>query len=86
MTAASPVSLVVRRIVAASPERLFSMWTTPELLVAWWGPRGVTCTHAEIDARVGGRYRIANTMPTGEVVWIVGEYLEIEFVAAALAP
>ena len=58
----------------APRERVFEAWTRPEHLRRWWGPRSVRCTEAEIDLRVGGRYRIANELPDGSVVWIVGEF------------
>lgn len=70
--------LVVRRTIRASPERLFSAWTQPEQLMQWWGPRGVRCTHAEMDLRVGGLYRLANQLPDdGGIIWIVGEFIEV---------
>jgi uncharacterized protein YndB with AHSA1/START domain len=70
--------LVVRRTIAAAPERLFDAWTRPEQLRQWWGPAGVTCTAAEIDLRPGGSYRIANQFPGGRVLWISGEFFCIE--------
>lgn len=72
------ITLVVRRTIAASAERLFGAWTDPEQLRAWWGPADVVCTHAEVDARVGGRYRIGNTLADGNVVFIVGEFVAVE--------
>ena len=42
-------TLVVRRLINATREKLFAAWTEPELLVRWWGPQGVTCPTAEID-------------------------------------
>ena len=66
--------LVVRRKIEATPEELFSAWTDRKQLVQWWGPQGVTCTSAEVDARVGGRYRIGNRLPSGEVLWIAGVF------------
>jgi uncharacterized protein YndB with AHSA1/START domain len=72
------VRVEVRRVIAATPARLFEAWTTPAQLLAWWGPRGVRCTHAEVDARLGGRFRIANERPDGRVVWISGEFLAVE--------
>jgi len=66
--------LVVRRTIAASPERLFDAWTDPQQLVHWWGPPPVQCIAAEIDLRVRGRYRIANRFPDGRVLWIVGAF------------
>ena len=71
------LNLVVRRTINARPDRLFDAWTTASQLQAWWGPKGVRCTHAEVDARVGGLYRIANELPTGQIVWIEGEFLEV---------
>jgi uncharacterized protein YndB with AHSA1/START domain len=71
-------TLVVRRRINATRERLFAAWTQPELLVRWWGPQGVTCPTAEIDLRVGGTYRLANQFPDGTVVWIAGVFEVIE--------
>jgi uncharacterized protein YndB with AHSA1/START domain len=73
-----PVALVVRKTIPASPTRLFEAWTQPSQLKQWWGPEGVTCIAAEVDLRVGGRYRIANQFPDGSVVWIAGEFQVIE--------
>lgn len=69
--------LVVRKVIRATPERLFTAWTDPDQVRQWWGPEGVSCTHAEIDLRVGGEYRIGNLLPNGTTVWISGEFLEI---------
>jgi uncharacterized protein YndB with AHSA1/START domain len=71
------VVLVVRRTIDAPAERLFRAWTEPEHLLRWWGPAPAYCSHAELELRVGGRYRIANTFPDGRVVWIVGEFERI---------
>ncbi|MFL5321211.1 MAG: SRPBCC domain-containing protein [Myxococcaceae bacterium] len=71
------LTLVARKSIRASPERLFELWTTPEHLHRWWGPKDVTCVGAEVDLRVGGRYRLGNRFPDGKVVWISGEFEEI---------
>jgi uncharacterized protein YndB with AHSA1/START domain len=70
--------LRVRRVIAATIERVFAAWTQPELLRQWWGPAGVRCIAAEIDLRVGGGYRIGNEMPDGAVLWIAGEFEVVE--------
>lgn len=72
------ITLVVRRTIRASPERLFDAWTRPEQLVEWWGPRGVACIAPSVDLRVGGRYRIGNRMPDGSEIWIVGVFEAVE--------
>jgi uncharacterized protein YndB with AHSA1/START domain len=70
--------LVVRRTINGNPERLFDAWTRSEELLAWWGPRPVRCTRADVDLRVGGRYRIDNLLPTGDVLTIGGEFTLVE--------
>ena len=72
------ITLVVRRTIRASAERLFAAWTQPDELVRWWGPSSITCPSAEIDLRVGGTYRIANEQPGKPLLWIVGEFERIE--------
>jgi uncharacterized protein YndB with AHSA1/START domain len=72
------VTLVTRRTIRASPTRLFEAWTRPEHLRAWWGPPPVTCSGAEVDLRVGGRYQIANALPDGRTLVIEGEFVVIE--------
>lgn len=72
------VSLVVRRTIRATAQRLFDGWTQPAHLKNWWGPPGVDCIDAQVDLRVGGRYRLANRFPDGTVVWISGEFETID--------
>jgi uncharacterized protein YndB with AHSA1/START domain len=72
------ITLVARKTIRATPERLFDAWTQPPHLRLWWGPRGVKCTAAEVDLRVGGQYRIANRFPDGRTVWITGTFELIE--------
>jgi uncharacterized protein YndB with AHSA1/START domain len=78
MSKIETVSLAVRRIIRATPERLFDAWTDRSELLAWWGPPGVECIDAQIDLRLGGEYRIANRFSDGRVVWISGEFEIIE--------
>jgi uncharacterized protein YndB with AHSA1/START domain len=75
---AKTLTLVVRRTIAASAQRLFDAWTQSAQFTQWWGPQNVVCPEASIDLRVNGRYRIANQLPDGRVVWICGEFLRIE--------
>jgi uncharacterized protein YndB with AHSA1/START domain len=46
--------LVLRRSVAASPERVWTLWTTPEGIGSWWAPDGFLTSVAELDLRPGG--------------------------------
>jgi len=57
------VSLDVRleRTFDAPPERVFRAWLEPHLLRRWMAPGEIATTQAEVDQRVGGRYRIWHT-------------------------
>ena len=76
--AASRISLVVRKSIPARPDRVFEAWTNASELQKWWGTKEIACIGAEIDLRIGGRYRIGNKLPDGTVLWITGEFEEIE--------
>ena len=61
---ATPVTqLVVERTIKAQPERVFDAFTDPSQLEKWWWPNGFTCPSAEVDLRVGGKYRLAMEWP-----------------------
>jgi len=61
-----------------APKHLdYRAWTTPELIKRWWsGDRGEV-TIAEVDLRVGGRWRYAMTARGGFEVAFHGEYREV---------
>lgn len=53
-------SLRIRRWIRAPRQRVFDAFVRPELRRKWWFPEeGMTCGICEIDARVGGNYRVA---------------------------
>ena len=56
-------SLTLTRRLRARPEKVYAAWTKPENLVRWFGPGELKpgTTQAELDVRVGGRYRIRFT-------------------------
>ena len=66
-------TITITRTFAASRERVFRAWTDPEDLKKWWGVTdGYTTPIAEVDLRVGGRYRLGMKPPDKDVVYIVG--------------
>jgi uncharacterized protein YndB with AHSA1/START domain len=69
-----PTELTISRVIRAPREKVFSAWTTPELLTQWWGPGLVTCPEAHVDLREGGAYRLANLEADGSIVWISGRF------------
>jgi uncharacterized protein YndB with AHSA1/START domain len=61
-----------------APKRLvYKAWTTPELVKRWWNAKRGEVTVAEIDLRVGGKWRYAMVTPDGFEVAFHGEYREI---------
>jgi uncharacterized protein YndB with AHSA1/START domain len=44
----------IERVFDAPRERVFAIYTDPELIPAWWGPRGTTTIVDEMDVRTGG--------------------------------
>lgn len=72
------MALEVRRLVRASPSRVFAAWTEPAQIREWWGPTGVTCPEAHVDLCVGGTFRIANQLPDGTLVWATGHFERID--------
>ena len=70
-------AIVLRRFIAAPRERVFAAWLDPQSLVRWMRPAANGTATAEVDPRVGGRFRIIMTHSAG-VTEHTGEYLVIE--------
>ena len=60
--------LVVTRTFNAPARIVFKAWTTAELFKQWWVPKsfGMTLLSCEMDARVGGGYRLVFRHPASE--------------------
>jgi uncharacterized protein YndB with AHSA1/START domain len=61
-----------------APKRLvWKAYTTPELIKRWWSGEKGSVTTAEVDLRVGGKWRYVMTANQGFEVAFRGEYREI---------
>jgi uncharacterized protein YndB with AHSA1/START domain len=70
--------LRIRRIYAVAPEKVWRAWTDPQALRRWFGPgEADSVTSAELDVRIGGRYRIAFLAPDGVEHVAAGVYQEV---------
>jgi uncharacterized protein YndB with AHSA1/START domain len=69
--------VVITRLFDASPAAVFKAWTDPRQLKLWWGPHGFTNPVCEVDARVGGAWRIVMRAPDGTDYPCGGIYREI---------
>lgn len=70
--------LELERVIPASPEDLFELWTDPKQLVRWWAPEGFDCSIDCLDARPGGRWRTLMKKPGATPLAISGRYLIAE--------
>ena len=70
-------TLEIRRTIPAPRERVFDAWTQAKELNKWSAPSPMTPT-AEVDLRVGGRYRIVMRGPDGTDRIVGGVYRAIE--------
>ena len=70
-------NVTLTRRLKARPAIVFDALTTPAGIAAWWGPDGGPVLLAEIDLRVGGRFRVRFRMLDGSEHESSGEYLEI---------
>lgn len=66
------------RRIKGRREDVFEAWTDAEIFKRWWGPPGTTTTAAEIDAQVGGSYRITMRLSDGDTVYLKGRFVEVE--------
>jgi uncharacterized protein YndB with AHSA1/START domain len=69
--------ILITREFDAPRHLVFEAWTTPELVKRWWTAKRGEATVAEIDLRVGGKWRSAMVTEEGVEVAFHGEYLEI---------
>jgi uncharacterized protein YndB with AHSA1/START domain len=70
-------TLVLRRSIAAPRERVYAMWTQPDLIPRWMCPPECSIEKLEADVREGGSYRIHMRQPNGEVWAVRGIYREV---------
>ncbi len=71
-------SLRLARHYPVPPQKVWQAWTDPEALAKWWGPGpGHSVSAAELDVRVGGRFRIVFGGPEGTDHECAGVYREV---------
>ncbi len=72
-------SLTFKRHLSASPEKVYAAWTDPKKIVQWFGRTDLKpdTIQAQIDARVGGHYRINFDNAAGEYFEVGGVYREV---------
>jgi uncharacterized protein YndB with AHSA1/START domain len=77
MTLPTDEQILITREFDAPKHLVYKAWTTPELVKRWWSGKRGEVTSAEIDLRVGGRWRYVMTASGGFEVAFHGEFREI---------
>ena len=68
----------LHRVLRASPERVYRAFLDPDAMVKWLPPYGFTGKVHDMDARVGGGYKMSFTnFGTGKSHSFGGKYLEL---------
>ncbi|MBI3777741.1 MAG: SRPBCC domain-containing protein [Gammaproteobacteria bacterium] len=60
---------VISRTFDAPRELMFRVWTDPEHMQRWWGPKGFKVIHSKMDLRPGGIYHYGMLSPNSQEMW-----------------
>ena len=77
VTTPSDREIHIVREFAAPRDRVFAVYTDPELIPEWWGPRGTTTTVNQMDVRTGGSWRFVIRNSDGSETGFRGTYREV---------
>jgi len=73
-----PNTIRLHRVLRATPERVYRAFLTAEALVKWMPPHGFTAKVHEMNAKVGGTYKMSFTnFSTGSSHSFGGTYVEL---------
>jgi uncharacterized protein YndB with AHSA1/START domain len=69
--------LHLTRVYRAPRSLVWKVWTDPQHVARWWGPRGFTLTHHSKELRVGGSWVYTMHGPDGKDYPNTTHYLEV---------
>lgn len=71
-------TVTLHRVFKAPPQRVYRAFVEPDALAKWLPPHGFTCQVHQMDARVGGSFRMSfRNFGSGHAHSFGGEYLEL---------
>jgi len=72
-------SVSLHKVLKASPEKVYRAFTEAKALASWLPPYGFLCTVHELDAKVGGTYKMSfHNFSTGNSHSFGGKYIEMK--------
>ena len=69
---------VISRYLKAQRPMVWDVYSQPEHLLHWFGPKGVCMSHSVMDFRVGGTFHYSQTMEGGGTLWGLWLFREIQ--------
>jgi hypothetical protein len=79
MTTSNTNTVRLHRVLRAKPERVYRAFIDPEAMAKWLPPNGFTGKVHEMDAKVGGTYKMSFTnFSTGSSHSFGGKFLELK--------
>jgi len=73
-----PSTIRLHRVLRATPERIYQAFLDPDAMVKWLPPNGFTGKVHQMDARVGGSYKMSFTnFTTRKSHSFGGQYVEL---------
>jgi uncharacterized protein YndB with AHSA1/START domain len=73
-----PNTIRIHRVLRAAPEKVYRAFLDPDAKAKWLPPNGFTGKVEEMEAKVGGRYKMSFTnFTTGQRHSFGGTYLEL---------
>jgi len=77
LTKPSDREIVFTRVFDAPRALVFKVYTEPNLIPQWWGPRGFTTVVDKMDVTPGGVWRFVHHRPDGNEYAFNGVYREV---------
>ena len=77
VTTPSDREIRIERVFAAPRDRVFAVYTDPQLIPEWYGPRGTTTIVDTMDVRSGGDWRFVMRSSDGSESAFRGTYREV---------
>jgi uncharacterized protein YndB with AHSA1/START domain len=71
-------SVRLHRVLMTKPQKVYRAFLEPDAMAKWLPPNGFACTVHQMDARVGGSYRMSfRNFTTGHAHSWGGRYVEL---------
>jgi uncharacterized protein YndB with AHSA1/START domain len=73
-----PNTIRLHRVLRAKPEKVYKAFLNADAISRWIPPNGFTCKVHQMDAKVGGTYKMSFTnFTTGKSISFGGSYKEL---------